>query len=237
MDGIEQGTSINGNGNLTTKPIETVLDGIEQDTDIQAEQNGNGNLTTKPIETVSDGIEQDKDIQVEQNGNGTATTNTIETVSDGIEQGTSINGNGNLTTKPIETVIETVSDGIEQDTGIQVEENGNGTVTTKTIETVSDGIEKDTSIQVEGSDVLPAVNNRQYVEMRNLLSKKVEDIREQQASLTRAGFYSKHKWTCYVRDRLAEMMPRTEMHNLIAKFTEPLDLDNTRMYESFREID
>jgi len=40
-----------------------------------------------------------------------------------------------------------------------------------------------------------------------------------------------------VRDQLANMKPRTEMHNLFERFTDPLDLDNKKMFELFKEID
>jgi len=162
------------------------------------------------------------------------TTKTIETVPGGIKQGNTDNsnqveqddsvdedGDQTATTKPIETVEQGKTDHSDS-----VDEVGNQTVTTKPV----DGIEKG----IKRSDVSP----EQYVELQNLLSTKVGDIQFYKAViLGHTGFYGKHIWTCYVRDHLAKMKPRTEMHDLIARFTDPIDLDSVNMYELFRNID
>jgi len=135
------------------------------------------------------------------------------------------------TTKPIETVPGGIEQGTRDDSDHDsVDEDGDQTATTKPV----DGIDKGTSIQVKRSDVSP----EQYVELHNLLSTNVGNIKYYQAvNGGHTGFYGNHIWTCYVRDHLAGMKPRTEMHDLIARFTDPMDLDSVNMYELFRDMD
>jgi len=106
--------------------------------------------------------------------------------------------------------------------------NGNGKLTAIPIEAVSEDIKQDALVEV---------GNAEYSQMRNLLSTTDDVYKGYKESKTHSGYYAKHRYTCYVRDQLANMKPRTEMHILFEKFTDPLDLDNKKMFDLFKDID
>ena len=129
--------------------------------------------------------------------------------------------------------------------GIDVSVNGNTNITTDSIteDTTtflpngSVHVQQNTSIKVvtstvEKPDVLTQVSPVEFSKMRNLLKTTVKDVDSQEDAGAHTGFYSSHKWKCYVRKCLAESEIPTEMHELV-QFTNPICLENADIYRLF----
>jgi len=130
-------------------------------------------------------------------------------------------------TEPKETVVENI---------IDRSKNGDIQSVTKSITTFSGNGDVDVSIKQR---VLTPVSASEYCKIELLLRKNVKDMDPQEEvpnAVARTGFYAQHKWTRFIRQKMAGSEIYTEIHQFLEKFTDPTTLTNEDIFRICNEF-
>jgi len=201
-----------GVGNVKTEPVEQAG---EEGKDEQS-GTGVGNVKTEPVEQAG---EEGKDEQ-----SGAARGGFASYLSSFLRyQDPPRNASSNYT-EPKKAVV------------IDCSETGEIKSVTESTTTLS----QDGDVQIVATKrTLTPVNAADYCKMHYLLHTNVTDIKKQDDSentVARTGFYATHKWTHFIRQKMAESEIYTEIHQFLEKFTDSTDLKHTDIFRICNEF-